>query len=137
MNGNGLRANSRRLGLIFETLSVLTVIGTVYWTIRIYSTGTQLGIGTLTNRVSWSFFFAGMFSALVLGGFGHVLGLLCAIYDRQDLQPRQSQVRPVQPPTPSRDWREQSMSRPPVWESPAPKKSGEFSATGQPTPEPE
>ena len=124
MNASGLRKNSRRLGITFQVLSVLTIIWTIYWTIKVYNLGSQFGISTFSNTFSGSFFLFGMFSGLMLTGFGHALGMLCAIYDRQELQQRQVAVVPTQPASPSRDWRQQTMSRPPVWESPPANESG-------------
>jgi hypothetical protein len=115
-SGEALRENSRSLGVIFQTLSVLTIITTIYWTMKVATNGSQLGIGAVHDPLSWTIFFAGMFAALMLARIGHVLGMLCAIFDRQQNPPRPTSVRRANlTPSPG-DWRPPSGARPTVWE---------------------
>jgi hypothetical protein len=115
-SGEALRANSRSLGLIFQTLSVLTIVATLYGTFKVSAIGSQLGIGAVHDPISWFIFLGGMFAGLMLAGIGHVLGMLCVIFDRQEIPPKQPGVRPPKlTPSPG-DWRQQSGARPTVWE---------------------
>lgn len=115
-NGEALRANARPLGLIFQTLSVLTIAATLYGTFRVSALGSQVGIGAVHDPISWFIFLGGMFAGLMLAGVGHVLGMLCAIFNRQDHSPMKPGVRPPMSAPSLGDQGQQSGARPSVWD---------------------
>lgn len=115
-NGEALRENSRSLGLVFQVLSVLSIAATLYATVRIHSVGSQYQIGSIAYPIAWFVFLGGLFTSLVLAGFGHVLGMLCALYDRQELLPKRLSNLVQQPTATSQEWRQRSSDRPTVWE---------------------
>jgi hypothetical protein len=120
-SGEALRENSRTLGVIFQALSVLTMLATIYATMKVSSVGSQLGVGAIHDPLAWFIFLGGMFAALMLTGIGHSLGMLCAIFDRQLIQPRQSTTDVARAtPTPALR-RPQSETRTTVWEMAAEK----------------
>jgi hypothetical protein len=115
-NREALRASSRTLGLFFQLLSVLTILATVYSTLKVVAVGSQWGIGAVHDPISWLIFLGGSFAALMLTGIGHVLGMLCAIFDRQQMVQQHVDVRPPLSTSSAREWRPQSGARPTVWE---------------------
>ena len=68
------RFGARIIGVIFQFLAVVTLGVTIIVMIDVSDAGSSIGIIGAS----------GLFVTLVFAGFGHALGMLCAIYDRQD-----------------------------------------------------
>lgn len=83
-NQAGLRSGARAIGVTFQALAILTFMITIYATEEVAHAGTQIGVGTSQDPITWFVFIGGTFAALMFTGVGHVLGMLCAVYDRQD-----------------------------------------------------
>ena len=79
-----IRANARFYGIAFHCLAILTLCATIFATFKIASLGDQLGVQPANDPAPWLIFVFGIFISLLLTGFGTVLGMLCAIYDRQE-----------------------------------------------------
>jgi hypothetical protein len=91
-----LRDNARLFGVIFETLAVLSFFGTLIATEKVANLGSQLGIGAVNDPASWFVFVGGLFASLMLAGIGFALGILCAIYDRQELTSKELGILAMQ-----------------------------------------
>jgi len=78
------RAGARTFGVLFQVLAVISFIATLYVTLNIVNLGWQFGVGGPTDLVAWAAFATGLFVSSVLAGIGYTLGVLCAIYDRQE-----------------------------------------------------
>jgi len=78
------RAGARFFGAVFQFLAVLTFIGTVIAAVVVDRVGSEFGIRGSNNFAMWMVLASGLFVTSVLAGFGYTLGLLCAIYDRQE-----------------------------------------------------
>lgn len=83
-NMERIRGNARAIGLLFQALAILTFAATIYGSVETAHLGTTIGVNAAHDPVAWFVFAGGSFVALMFTGIGHVLGLLCAIYDRQD-----------------------------------------------------
>ena len=78
------RFGARIIGVIFQFLAVVTLGVTIIVMIDVSDAGSSIGIPRSHNAVIWIIGASGLFVTLVFAGFGHALGMLCAIYDRQD-----------------------------------------------------
>lgn len=78
------RAGARILGVIFQVLALLSLIGTILATAAVIKLGIFFNIAGSNNVPAWITFLIGLFVTCVLGGLGYTLGILCAIYDRQE-----------------------------------------------------
>ena len=78
------RAGARFFGVVFQFLAVLTLIGTFIAAVVVDRVGLEFGIQGSNNFAMWMVIASGLFVTSVLAGFGYTLGLLCAIYDRQE-----------------------------------------------------
>jgi hypothetical protein len=105
------RAGARAFGLIFQALAFLVVLGTCIAADIVAHLGATVGVNSNQDPFVWTILAAGLFAACVLAGFGYVLGMLCAIYDRQNPE------TPLK--APSND-RSALSPRPPKVESPPP-----------------
>ena len=82
--GDAKRAGARILGVIFQLLAVAAMVGTMAATAYVANLGTQIGIDGTKDPVTWIVLASGLFMTCVLAGLGYILGILCAIYDRQE-----------------------------------------------------
>ena len=89
------RAGARLFGVVFQILSVVAILGTAYATAQVANIGTQIGIGTSHDQAVWFVLVGGLFISFVLMGFGYTLGILCAIYDRQEPDVQQEDDGPT------------------------------------------
>jgi len=78
------RAGARAFGVIFQLLALAIIVGTCVAADVVAHTGTSVGINGSRDPIVWAIIASGLFAACVLAGFGYVLGMLCAIYDRQN-----------------------------------------------------
>ena len=69
------RAGARALGIIFQFLSIVAILGTVIAAEIVAHLGNSLGINTNHDPIVWSIAAGGLFVACVLAGFGYVLGM--------------------------------------------------------------
>lgn len=93
------RAGARALGLIFQALAFVVVLGTFIVVDVVAHWGVTVGINSNRDPLVWTVVAAGLFAACVLAGFGYVLGMLCVIYDRQSPE---ASLRPSLAPTSNR-----------------------------------
>jgi hypothetical protein len=77
------RAGARVFGIIFQLVSLLVILGSCVAADIVAHLGTSVGVNSSHDPIVWTIIAAGLFAASVLAGFGYVLGMLCAIYDRQ------------------------------------------------------
>ena len=108
------RSGARTLGIAFQILSAATLVGPFIRALNVAHLGTTIGVRSSQDPVVWGIVASGVFAALVLAGIGYALGMLCAIYDRQE--PRAPLPREVQPVGPRRTF----PSAPPPMENPSP-----------------
>ena len=106
MSSNSLRAGARFFGVLFQVLAFLALAGTLVTSIIVARLGQRAGFNGSHDPLVWIILASGLFATFVLAGFGYALGMLCAIFDRQEwtrparqLPPRGS--APAQLPTPS------------------------------------
>ncbi len=81
-----LRSSARVVGIIFQTLAIATVALTLVGVNEVSHAGDQIGINGARDPFTWFVLIAGIFVALMFTGVGHILGMLCAVYDRQEPQ---------------------------------------------------
>jgi hypothetical protein len=102
----GIRTNSRVVGIAFQVLAMLTFSGTIILAFKVANLGSEVGVQPSNDPAPWLIFAAGTFASLLMTGIGSTLGMLCAIYDRQvSNRPPLSEVRlstPASPPLPPR-----------------------------------
>jgi len=79
----GIRANSRVVGIAFQVLAILTFGGTIILAFKVANLGSEVGVQPSNDPAPWIIFVAGAFASLLMTGVGSTLGMLCAIYDRQ------------------------------------------------------
>ena len=84
---------------IFQYLSIVAILGTIIAAEFVAHLGNSLGTNINHDRTLWSIAAGGLFAACVLAGFGYVLGMLCAIYDRQERATTNIPVAPNRIPT--------------------------------------
>lgn len=82
------RAGARAFGIIFQCLALVTILGTLIAVANVAHKGQSVGITNNHDADIWIISASGLFAACVLAGIGYVLGMLCAIYDRQHLVDR-------------------------------------------------
>jgi len=100
------RAGARVFGIIFQLLALLVIVGTFVTADKVAHSGSNVGVDVAHDPFVWAVVASGLFAACVLAGFSYVLGMLCAIYDRQMqgaapiLAPTDSEPRypPIQAP---------------------------------------
>jgi len=68
----------------FQFLAVISLTGTLITTVTVSSLGSTFGIDGANDPVAWLVFVGGLFVTCVLAGFGYTVGILCAIYDRNE-----------------------------------------------------
>ena len=78
------RGGARVFGAIFQILAVISLVGTVAAVAVVAHLGTEIGIDGTTDPATWIILASGLFMTCVLAGLGYILGILCAIYDRQE-----------------------------------------------------
>ena len=78
------RAGARVFGVIFQVLAVASLAGTLVVMAYVANLGTQIGINGTRDPLTWIVLASGLFVTCVLTGIGYILGILCAIYDRQE-----------------------------------------------------
>ena len=83
-SSDGKRDGARIFGVIFQFLAVGSIIATLYALARIASLGTALGVTNTNDPLLWIVLASGIFVTCVFIGMGYALGLLSAIYDRQE-----------------------------------------------------
>jgi hypothetical protein len=93
-SSGALRSGARVFGVIFQFLAFLILAGTLVGSIIVARLGQQIGFNRSNDPLVWIILASGLFATCVLAGFGYVLGMLCAIYDRQEW------TRPIRPSTP-------------------------------------
>ena len=79
-----LRNEARFFAVIFQVLAFLTLAGTLIAAFKINNVGTQVGVNGSHDPVVWIIVAVGLFASCVLTGLGYALGMLCAIFDRQE-----------------------------------------------------
>jgi len=72
------------LGLIFQALAIASVVLTLVAANVVARAGDQIGINGAHDPLTWFVLGAGVFVALMFTGVGHILGMMCAVYDRQE-----------------------------------------------------
>lgn len=72
------------MGLIFQALAIATAALTLVGVNEVARAGDEIGINGAHDPLTWFVGIAGVFAALVFTGIGHTLGMLCAVYDRQE-----------------------------------------------------
>ena len=77
-------AGARFFGVLFQLLAVVTLLGTLFATAEIANLGNRIQISGAIDPVAGIVFVSGLFASCVLAGLGYTLGVLCAIYDRQE-----------------------------------------------------
>jgi hypothetical protein len=77
------RAGAHAFGIIFQLLSLAVIVGTCVAADVVAHLGSSVGIKNSHDPIVWTILASGLFAACVLAGFGYILGMLCAIYDRQ------------------------------------------------------
>lgn len=96
-----LRAGARFFGVLFQVLAFLTLAGTLVATFEIAKLNLRIGIIGSQDLLAWIVFTGGLFASCVLAGFGYALGMLCAIFDRQEWTwPKRQLTSTAHPPTP-------------------------------------
>jgi hypothetical protein len=90
---DGKRDGARTLGVIFQLLAVASIIATLYAMAKVADLGTALGINNTKDPLLWIVLAIGIFMTCMFIGMGYALGMLCAIYDRQ--QPAQRMVTAI------------------------------------------
>lgn len=80
----GTRANARFYGITFHCLAILTICATLFAAAKVAKAGSDLGVQPSNDPAPWVILVVGILAALLLTGFGSALGILCAIYDRQE-----------------------------------------------------
>lgn len=83
-SSDGKRDGARIFGVIFQFLAIGSIIATLYALARIASLGTALGVSNTNDPLIWIVLASGVFVTCVFLGMGYALGLLSAIYDRQE-----------------------------------------------------
>ncbi len=78
------RVNARAFGVTLLIFSVASLLGTIWAYFKVSSLGTQIGVNAVQDPASWVVLVGGMFITFALAGLGTTLGILCAIYDRQE-----------------------------------------------------
>lgn len=101
VSSNSLRAGARFLGVLFQFLAFFTILGTAIAAIVTAHLGKEVGFNGSHDPLVWLILASGVFAASVLAGFGYVLGMLCAIFDRQEWT-RPARELHVRPGVPSR-----------------------------------
>lgn len=96
--GEALRDNSRMLSILFQVLAVLSLVATAITAITVARVGSQVGVPAKGDPVILFIILGGVASALIFTSIGHVLGMLCTIYDRQDRKSVVQQSKPLPPP---------------------------------------
>jgi hypothetical protein len=109
---NDKRAGARGFGVIFQLLAVASLVGTLVAMAYVANLGTQIGINGTKDPLTWIVLASGLFVTCVLTGIGYILGILCAIYDRQE------PAKPVVDVVPRTITR--SYSPEPAWYRPSP-----------------
>jgi hypothetical protein len=88
-NSEELRGNVRFLGLLFQILAVLSLVATAFTALKVSQVETQVGFRTTSNPAILFIVLGGIMAALIFTAIGHGLGILCAIYDRQEWATRE------------------------------------------------
>jgi len=78
------REGARWIGGLFQFLALVTLVGTAIGGIKISSVDSQIGLSNVHDPLMWIVLMGGIIAAAVFAGFGYTLGILCAIYDRQE-----------------------------------------------------
>jgi len=107
------RAGARAFGIILQLLAAVSVLGACIVANAVARSDSSTGVSAGHDRVVWIILAAGLFASCVLAGLGYILGLLCAIYDRQTPGAR------VEPPG-NRGREERPRPLPPIVETTAP-----------------
>ena len=81
------RDGARIYGVIFQFLAIASIIATLYAMGKIANLGNALGVNPTNDPLIWVVLASGIFITCVFIGMGYALGMLCAIYDRQEPSP--------------------------------------------------
>src|ERR1039458_9429567 len=84
LTSDAKRGGARFFGIIFQFLAVGALFGTLAITAYVTHLGTEIGINGTRDPLTWIVLVSGLFVTCVLAGLGYILGILCAIYDRQE-----------------------------------------------------
>jgi hypothetical protein len=134
------RGGARVFGIVFQFLAVIALFATVVVAFKVANLGTQIGIDGTKDPLVWIVLVSGAFVTCVLAGFGYTLGILCAIYDRQepddsgpdlDARPTYALPKPPSKPPEAGPWAVPSAPPKPKIQTPPPPK------TRTPDPQPE
>lgn len=98
-----MRANARFFSVVFQTLALLTLFGTILGALEVAKLGAQIGIAGSRDPAAWIVLIGGFVATFVFAGFGYTLGILCAIYDRQVMPPEEIRRTQLQTPDPEID----------------------------------
>ena len=82
--GDSKRDGARIFGSIFQFLAFVSIFFTLYAMARIANLGNAFGINPANDPLIWFVLASGIFVTCVFIGMGYALGVLCAIYDRQE-----------------------------------------------------
>jgi hypothetical protein len=67
----------------------LTLFGTFFATWEVNRVGATLGVSSNNDPATWFVFAGGIVVAILFAAVGYALGMLCAIYDRQEVGPEE------------------------------------------------
>ena len=82
--GDAKRDGARIFGVIFQFLAFVSIVATLFAMARIASLGNAFGVDPTNDPLIWFVLASGIFVTCVFMGIGYTLGILCAIYDRQE-----------------------------------------------------
>jgi hypothetical protein len=125
-------AGARVFGIVFQFLAVIALFATVAVALKVANVGTQIGINGTKDPLVWIVLVSGAFVTCVLAGFGYTLGILCAIYDRQepddsgpdvDARPTYALPKPPSKPPEAGPWVVPSAPPKPKIQTPPPPKT--------------
>jgi len=94
LTSDAKRGGARVFGIIFQFLAVAALVGTLAAMAYVAHLGTDIGIDGTKDPLTWIVLASGLFVTCVLAGLGYILGILCAIYDRQEPAERVLDVVP-------------------------------------------
>lgn len=78
------REGARIFGGIFQLLAVASIASTVVAMGNVAHLGDAFGVNPTNDPLTWVVLASGIFITSVFIGMGYALGMLCAIYDRQE-----------------------------------------------------
>jgi hypothetical protein len=84
LTNDSKRDGARIFGVIFQFLAFVSIAVTLYAMARIANLGNAFGVNPSNDPLIWFVLASGIFVTCVFMGMGYTLGILCAVYDRQE-----------------------------------------------------